>query len=174
MSITFKIEESNVIKGVWIIVPSISIDNRGAIWTSYISTALKKFIPVGLSFKHDKFSKSKKNVLRGIHGDEKTWKLVTCVFGEIEQVVVDMRKQSDTYLKWQKFLINENNQCLILLPPNIGNAFYVKTDQAVYHYKLAYKGDYFDEKRQFSVKWNDRRIGIKWPISNPILSERDK
>ena len=127
-----------------------------------------------LSFRHDKFSYSKKNVLRGIHGDHKTWKLVTCVYGEIFQVVVDCRKNSDTYLKWEKFIIKECEPTLILIPPNMGNAFYVSSDSAVYHYKLAYEGSYVDADEQFSLKWNDPKINIHWPTTTPILSERDK
>ena len=61
-----------------------------------------------VNFRHDKFSLSRKNVLRGLHGDNKTWKLVTCVYGEIHQVVVDLRETSPTYMKWEKFIINKN------------------------------------------------------------------
>ena len=62
----------------------------------------------------------------------------------------------------------------VLLPPGIGNAFYVRSEAAVYHYKLAYLGDYFDAADQFSVKWNDPEIAIEWPTNHPILSDRDK
>ena len=56
----------------------------------------------------------------------------------------------------------------------MGNAYYVSSDNAVYHYKLAYDGDYIDADQQFSVKWNDERINVAWPTKEPILSERDK
>ena len=130
-------------------------------------------LPDDLYFKHDKFSTSMHNVLRGIHGDTKSWKLVTCVYGEIQQVVVDLREDSPTYLKWQDFIINGNNQQLILIPPYMGNAYYVNSSEAVYHYKLAYGDDYIDADEQFSVRWDDDTIGIKWMSDNPILSNRD-
>ena len=174
MSINFTIKESEKIKGIWIIRPSISRDLRGAIWTSFLKNEIESLLPQNLYFKHDKFSESKHNVLRGIHGDEKSWKLVTCVFGYIEQVVVDCRKQSPTYLKWEKFIINSENQILVLIPPNMGNSYYVCSEKAVYHYKLAYEGDYIDADKQFSLKWNDARINIDWPTKTPILSGRDK
>ena len=56
----------------------------------------------------------------------------------------------------------------------MGNAYFVSSDVAVYHYKLAYIGDYIDAGSQFSLKWDDPRIGIDWPCNNPILSDRDK
>lgn len=174
MSIDFKIEESEKIKGVFIITPSISEDSRGNIWTSFVKDDIESLIPDNLHFKHDKFSASKHNVLRGIHGDSKSWKLVTCVDGEIQQVIVDMRKDSPTYLQWQDFMISRKSQKLILIPPNMGNAYFVNSEKAVYHYKLAYEGDYIDADEQFSVKWNDESIGIKWLSNDPILSDRDK
>ena len=55
----------------------------------------------------------------------------------------------------------------------MGNAYYVISDNAVYHYKLAYEGDYIDANEQFTYAWNDASINIDWPIDNPILSDRD-
>ena len=174
MSIDFEIIESDLIKGVWIFKPSVSSDIRGNIWSSFIKDEVESLLPEDLSFKHDKFSESKHNVLRGIHGDSKSWKLVTCVYGEVHQVVVDMREDSSTYLNWQKFIINKNDQKLILIPPNMGNAYYVSSENAVYHYKLAYDGSYIDADQQFSVRWNDERIGVVWPTLEPLLSDRDR
>ena len=173
MAINFIIKESKFIKGIWIIKPSIAVDNRGNIWTSFLKNEIEKLLPDDLYFKHDKFSQSKRNVLRGIHGDEKSWKLVTCIYGSIQQVVVDCRKESDAYKKYESFEINEENQMSILIPPRFGNAYYVKSDKAVYHYKLAYDGDYVDADEQFSYKWNDPTFNIKWPTEKPILSQRD-
>lgn len=173
MSIDFDIKASDILEGVSIITPSVFEESRGNIWTSYKADPLDDLLPGGMRFTHDKFSQSKHNVLRGIHGDHKSWKLVTCVFGEIHQVVVDMREGSDTYLKWQRFVINRQNQQLILIPPGMGNAYYVSGEAAVYHYKLAYDGDYIDADEQFTVAWNDDRLNIDWPADDPILSARD-
>jgi len=173
VSIEFNIQESVIISGVYILTPSISKDARGDIWTSFLKDEVEELLPDDLYFKHDKFSTSRHNVLRGIHGDTKSWKLVTCVHGEIQQVVVDCRKDSPTYKQWQDFIINQDNQQLILIPPNMGNAYYVSSESAVYHYKLAYDGDYIDANDQFSLSWDDESIGIKWLTGKPILSNRD-
>ncbi len=169
----FKITKSKL-RGVFIFKPSVNIDKRGTLYTSFYKEVFDDYLPDNLYFKHDKFSRSLKNVLRGIHGDTKSWKLVTCVYGEIFEAIVDLRKNSPTYKKWESFIISDKNPFSILLPPGIGNSFLVRSDVAVYHYKLAYPGEYLDAKDQFSVKWNDPEIGIKWPILNPVLSERDK
>jgi len=174
MSIGFDVQESTEIAGVYILTPSISEDLRGNIWTSFVKNKVENLLPNNLYFKHDKFSTSKRNVLRGIHGDTKSWKLVTCVYGEVQQVIVDLREDSPTYLKWQDFIINSNNQQLILIPPYMGNAYYVTSEHAVYHYKLAYNGDYIDADDQLSIKWNDEKINIKWLSNTPVLSARDK
>ena len=73
-------------------------DHRGFYWTSWQRNSIKK-----INFIHDKFSLSKKNVLRGLHGDSKTWKLISCIYGDIVEVVADMRESSAHYLKWESF-----------------------------------------------------------------------
>ena len=174
MIFEFDILKSRYLKDVYIIRPGISKDIRGNIWTSFIKKDIEALLPENLYFKHDKFSESKKNVLRGIHGDKKSWKLVTCVFGDIYQVVVDCREESSTFNQYESFNINALNQISVLIPPRFGNAYYVKSENGVYHYKLAYEGEYIDANEQFSYKWNDPAFNIKWPTNNPILSERDK
>ena len=62
---------------------------------------------------------------------------------------------------------------MVLIPPGIGNAFYVNSEKATYHYKLAYHGEYVDADEQFTVPWDDPRINIEWPSRSPILSDRD-
>ncbi len=145
------------------------IDERGSIWTTWKKDEWKD-----LDFNHDKFSISKKNVLRGLHGDIKSWKLVTCVFGEVFQVVVDTRPESKNYLKWESWKLSDENRKQILIPPNFANGFLCLSEKCVYHYKYSYSGEYNDVENQFTMKWNDPQIGIKWPIKEPILSKRDK
>lgn len=172
MSFKFKIKKSDTLNDVVIISPSVYTENRGEIWTSYTKKDITPLLPSGYSFIHDKFSNSFKHVLRGIHGDCQTWKLVSCLHGEILQVVVDMRESSSTYLKWEKFQLGPDRTS-ILVPPGMGNAFLVQSETATYHYKLAYNNEYVDADNQFTVSWRDPRLNISWPIDNPILSTRD-
>ena len=169
-----KLIKSNKIKDLYAFNVSVFNDLRGSIYTTYLKNKFESFLPKNIEFIHDKFSLSKKNVLRGLHGDIKTWKLVTCVYGEIQQVVVDCRPESETYLKWETFTINSSDQIVVLVPPNFANGYCALSEEVVYHYKLAYIGEYFDVKDQFVIKWNDSRLNIKWSVTNPILNMRDK
>jgi dTDP-4-dehydrorhamnose 3,5-epimerase len=145
-------------------------DYRGDIWTTY----KKKTSPIKLDFIHDKYSSSRKDVIRGIHGDYKTWKMVSCLQGELYFVVVDNRPDSETYLQWDWMMLDDKMRKQVLLPPGFGNGFCVMSENAVFSYKLAYDGKYSDVGDQFTLKWNDPRVNINWPIDNPILQARDK
>ena len=172
---SFDIDTSKSKKlGLTILEPSISQDNRGTIWSSFFSDQIDMHLPNNLQFKHDKFSESSNNVLRGIHGDSKSWKLVTVVYGEIYQVVVDLRKDSNSFKQYESFTLSSHSPKSVLIPPGMGNGYYVLSKKAVYHYKLAYDGEYIDADEQFSFAWNDESINIEWPSNKPILSERDK
>ena len=142
-------------------------DYRGFYWTSWRKNFFEK-----IKFKHDKFSLSKKNVLRGLHGDNKTWKLVSCPFGKFLLVVVDCQKKSKNYLKWNSWILSHENGLQILIPPNFANGHLCLSDKCLFHYKLSYRGDYLDAKDQFSIKWNDPKLKIKCGIKRPILSKR--
>jgi dTDP-4-dehydrorhamnose 3,5-epimerase len=170
----FSVKSSKILSEVKIFKPTVNLDIRGSLYTNYHADIFKNYIPNDINFKHDKFSKSNKNVLRGIHGDFSTWKLVTCLNGKIFQVVVDCNKESKTFLKYDSFIMENKNPFSVLIPPGYGNAFLVLSKDAVYHYKLAYKGDYLDYDQQFTFNWNNKRINVDWPIKNPILSNRDK
>ena len=144
-------------------------DHRGYIWTSWERGAVNK-----IKFNHDKFSLSKKNVLRGLHGDKKTWKLVSCSYGKFLLVVVNFEKNSKNFLKWSSWILSQKNGLQILIPPNYANGHLCLSKECLFHYKLSYKGQYIDAKKQFSIKWNDPKINIKWNIKKPILSKRDQ
>ena len=157
---TFKIKK---------IINSSFKDHRGFYWSSWNSRKLKN-----IKFNHDKFSLSKKNVLRGLHGDRKTWKLLSCPYGKLLLVVVNFEKKSKSFLKWNSWIWSQKNGIQILVPPNYLNGYLCLSNECLLHYKLSYKGRYFDVKKQFSLRWNDPKINIKWGIKNPILSKRDK
>jgi dTDP-4-dehydrorhamnose 3,5-epimerase len=150
--------------------PDIFTDFRGDLLTLWNKD---NFEPK-LDFKHDKISTSRKHVLRGMHGDHKSWKLTSCLQGEMYFVVVDNRPESENYLKWDWIILDDRTRKQVLTPPNFAIGFLVLSDQAMLHYKWAYEGEYADIDVQFTLKWNHPEIGIYWPIDNPILQKRDK
>lgn len=157
--------------------PSVYREYRGEIWTTYHTEAH----PVMNSIHYDKeelsihgrFSRSYKGVLRGLHWDNKTWKLVQAVVGDIYLIVLDVREGSSTYGEWESFIITERLRNQVLVPPGFANGHYALTD-CMFHYNLFYKDEYVDVNEQGVIKWNDKRFGMEWPTKEPILSKRDK
>jgi dTDP-4-dehydrorhamnose 3,5-epimerase len=100
--------------------------------------------------------------------------MITSIYGKFLFVVVDMRKNSKSYLKNKKWILDHKKPKLILVPPYYANAHLCLTKICILHYKWSYKGKYIDASKQNSYRWNDPKLKIKWPIKNPILSKRDK
>lgn len=158
------------LKGVLQIVPDIFEDFRGQFVETY-SEKLYKENGIDVTFVQDDISFSKKDVLRGIHGDSETWKLLSCLYGKLYFVVVNCDQESQDFGKWQSFILSDENRIQILTPPKHGNAYLVQSPDGLFSYK---QSTYFVHGRQFSYRWDDPRFNISWPIQNPILSERDK
>lgn len=165
------IAENTPIEGCLVIRYDHFSDIRGSICSNFIHDKIHHL--TSYSFLHDKTVVSNKNVLRGIHYDPKTVKLVTCVYGNIQQVVVDLRADSPTYKKSFSVDLHTDSYASILIPAMCGNAFYVRSELSVYNYKLSYPDDYLDADQQFTTKWDDPELAIEWCCSNPVLSGRD-
>lgn len=148
--------------------PDVFEDFRGELFTLF------KQQENNLIFNHDKVSISKQHVLRGLHGDSKSWKLITCLAGEVYLVIVDNRPESKNYMKWDWVILTAKNRKQILVPPNFANGHFVLSLEATFFYKWSYLGNYPDVQDQFTLKWDDPKLNIFWPIKYPILSERDK
>lgn len=122
-------------------------------------------------FIQDDISTSSRHVLRGIHGDEKTWKLISCLRGSFYLVVVNNDPSSPQYRKSHGFTLSDRNNLQVLVPPLFGNGHLVLSDYAIFHYKQT---SVYDRDSQFTIVWNDPEFNIWWPISQPILSQRDQ
>jgi len=154
--------------------PSVYREYRGEIFTTYHSAQhpASTIIPRDWNF-HNRFSKSYKGVLRGLHYDDKTYKLVQALVGDIYLVVLDVRKNSPTFGVWESYIITEHTRDQVLVPPGFANGHYALTD-CIFHYSLFYQGDYVNENKQGTIKWNDERFSIEWPTTTPILQRRDR
>ena len=165
-----KYKYSKILPEVAIIQPNIFYDYRG----EYVETwNIENYKPLGgVEFKQDDISTSLKHTLRGLHGDWSTWELVSCVYGSLLQAVVDMRPNSETYLQHDLFSINDKSRTQILIPPGFANGHLVMSDFGIFSYKQSTL--YGGAEEQFTVKWDDPKINIPWPIATPLLSSRDK
>ena len=164
-----KITSDKKLKEIKIYKPTTFKDLRGEIWTKWNKKDFKN-----IKFNLSKFTISKKNVLRGFHGDPKSWKLVSWIKGEVLNVVVDYRKSSKNYLKYTSFVLNDKNKISALIPPMFLNSWLCLSKDCLYSYDYSFKGNYNDAKNQISVKWNNTEINFNWPVKKPILSFRDR
>lgn len=161
--------EKTSLDEVLLLTPSMFRDHRG----TYVETYnIEDYLINGIDVKfvRDDISTSAKDVLRGIHYDDKTWKLIQCMFGKIFFVVADMRKDSPNYLKWVSFILDDVSRQQVLVPPGFGNGHLVLSGSCIFHYKMS---EYYDPANERGVKWDDPKLGIPWPVKDPVLSEKD-
>ena len=161
---------STELDGVLLIKPAVYEDFRG----EYVETYnLDEYRDKGITcnFVQDDISISSRHVLRGIHGDAETWKLISCLFGKFYFVVVNCDTASPNFGKWQSFTLSDKNRWQVLVPPKHGNGHLVMSDMTIFHYKQT---SYYNPKGQFTYTWNDPRLNIWWPIKNPTVSRRDE
>jgi dTDP-4-dehydrorhamnose 3,5-epimerase len=164
-----KVQKTPLDRVLLITPPTIFEDFRGAYIETY-NEELYNAAGISVKFVQDDVSISKKHVLRGIHGDSTTWKLVSCLHGEFMLVVVNWDEASNEYRKWTSFILSEENRLQVLVPPKFGNGHLVLSDKAIFHYK---QNTYYNRPGQFTIPWNDPTLGISWPIADPIVSQRD-
>ncbi len=150
--------------------PTIFEDFRGHYVETY-NERLYREAGIDQHFIQDDISVSRRHVLRGIHGDDKTWKLISCLQGSFYMVVVNNDPQSSQYRKWTSFTLSDTNRLQVLVPPKFGNGHVVMSEQAIFHYKQT--TDY-DRSGQFTLIWNDPALNIWWPVQDPIVSVRDQ
>jgi len=128
---------------------------------------------IEVSFVQDNHSQSKKGVLRGLHFQSKPKeqdKLVWVVRGKIWDVAVDIRKDSKTFGKYEAVELSEENQQMFFIPKGFAHGFVTLSEKADVLYKTS---EYYSKKNDKGLLWNDPEVGIKWPMENPIVSEKD-
>ena len=153
------------IKDAKLITPPVYREYRGEIVTLYNRTYSQE------NFVEDKVSYSYRHVLRGLHGDFLTGKMVSCLSGTVYMALADIRTESPSYLKSQMLVLSDTDRRILYIPPGVLNGHLCITEDCLFWYKLT--SQYTGPDTQISLRWNDPTLAICWPISNPILSERD-
>ncbi|WP_118974880.1 dTDP-4-dehydrorhamnose 3,5-epimerase family protein [Taibaiella koreensis] len=167
------IRSSALFPEVKLITPPVFRDERGEFVETFCINKydFKDRAGQKLVFKEDDISVSRKNVLRGLHGDKVTWKLIQCVYGEVFFALADLNPASPTYLKTETFILNDTNRLQVLVPPFFVNGYYCLSEQCVFAYKQT--ETYSGAGNQIAVRWNDPGLAISWPAIQPLMSQRD-
>ncbi len=161
------------LSGVVVFEPQIFRDPRGFFLESYHQ---RKFAEIGFTetFVQDNHSRSTQGVLRGLHYQDMTapmGKLARCTLGAVFDVAVDLRVGSPTFGRWFGVELSADNAKQLWIPAGFAHGFAVLTDAAELQYKCT---NFYAPETEGAVKWNDPDLGIEWPISDPIISQRDQ
>lgn len=164
------------IEGVFVIEPKVFGDARGYFFESYSAREFKEKAGLDITFVQDNESKSRYGVLRGLHFQLPPFaqsKLVRCVKGAVLDVVVDIRKGSQTYGQHVAVELTEENHRQFFVPKGMAHGFCVLSEEAVFQYKC---DEFYQPEAEGAIAWNDPEIGIEWPVNaeDVLLSEKDK
>ncbi|USD29087.1 dTDP-4-dehydrorhamnose 3,5-epimerase [Pseudoalteromonas sp. SCSIO 43201] len=165
-----KVIKTNI-DGLLIIEPEVFGDERGYFYEMYQAERYKS-LGILENFIQDNRSSSSRGVLRGLHFQKtkSQGKLVTVTSGEVFDVAVDLRPNSETFGKHCTVLLTAENKRQFYIPPGFAHGFCVLSEKADFQYKCT---DYYDPSDESGIIWNDCELGIEWPISYPILSQKD-
>jgi dTDP-4-dehydrorhamnose 3,5-epimerase len=155
-----------------VIEPNVFGDDRGFFLETFQANRYADLAGIGLPFVQDNHSRSFKGVLRGLHFQmtKPQGKLVRVVRGEVYDVAVDIREDSETYGLWHAEVLSEHNKRQFWVPPGFAHGFVVLSEIADFEYKCT---NYYDPNDEGSICWDDPDLDIGWPIKNPILSAKD-
>jgi len=161
------------IPDVVLIEPNVFGDDRGFFFESYNQKQFNQAIGHPVSFVQDNHSRSSRNVLRGLHYQIKApqGKLVRVIQGDVFDVVVDLRKHSETFGKWLGNYLSAENKQQLWVPEGFAHGFLVLSEKAEFIYKTT---NYYEPEYERSLSWCDPELGIDWPLKGePILSSKD-
>jgi dTDP-4-dehydrorhamnose 3,5-epimerase len=163
------------IPDVKIIEPAVFGDERGFFMETWNQAKFEELVTgKPTRFVQDNHSKSKQGILRGLHyqTENTQGKLVRVVSGEVFDVAVDIRKNSPTFGQWVGEYLSAENKRQLWIPEGFAHGFYVTSEEAEFVYKCT---DYYNPKAEHSIIWNDKQLGILWPLDRkPLLSEKDE
>ena len=166
--------EETKLKGAWIISPKLICDERGFFARVVCENEFKEhglpnyWAQQNISFNH------KKGTLRGLHyqkDDAAEIKLIRCTAGAIYDVIVDLRKDSPTYLKWIGVELSAENHKMLYVPKNFAHSYITLTDNAEIFYLVS---EFYTPGAENGLRYDDPSINIDWPIKPEVISDKDK
>jgi len=159
------------IDGLLVLEPDVFRDERGFFLETFHE---QKYEDIGIKskFVQDNLSLSSKGILRGLHFQYRhpQAKLVQVILGEVFDVAVDIRQGSLTFGKWFGIMLSQNNLYQMFIPEGFAHGYWVVSETALFAYKCS---DFYSPADEGGLLWSDPDIGIQWPSSEPILSQKD-
>lgn len=157
---------------VLLLEPRVFEDERGCLWESHNRRTFAEATGIDVEFVQDNHSRSRRNVLRGLHYQLRRpqGKLVRVVRGEVFDVAVDLRRSSPTFGRWVGFTLSDRGPGMAWIPPGFAHGLYAITDADVV-YKMT---DFYAPEDERTLLWNDPEVGIRWPATAPLLSDKDR
>ena len=162
------------INGVFLIKPQVFKDKRGHFIESFNSKKFYEATGLNVQFVQENQSLSRKNVLRGLHFQHPPFaqaKLVRVIKGEVLDVVVDIRKGSETYGEYLAEYLSDENHHQLYIPEGMAHGFLALKDDTIFSYKCS---NYYRKSSEDGIIWNDSNLNINWNIKNPLVSEKDQ
>lgn len=160
------------LSGLLVVEPDVYGDERGFFTETW---QRNRYADVGIDrvFVQDNLSRSVKNTLRGLHFqiNRPQAKLVQTISGELFDVAVDLRSDSPTFGKWEGVLLSDRNMRQLYIPEGFAHGFCVLSDTALFSYKCT---DFYAPDDEGGLLWSDPEIAIDWPVTMPILSDKDR
>jgi dTDP-4-dehydrorhamnose 3,5-epimerase len=162
------------VDGPVLLRPSVLVDERGYFFEAYSARHANDALGQRITFVQDNQSRSHNGVLRGLHYQlppRSQGKLIRVIRGAVCDIVVDLRRSSQTFGEWHAFDLSESNSAQLWVPPGFAHGFMALSDPTDVIYKVT---EYYSPEHDRSIRWDDPDIGIEWPLDgNPILSDKD-
>lgn len=167
--------KKKLIEGPLLIEEKIYKDERGFFIESWNQKLFNKCIKEEINFVQDNHSSSKKGVLRGLHYQKQPYaqaKLIRCIQGEILDVIVDIRKNSESYMEWASIKLSSKEKKQLWIPIGFAHGFLTLSEEAELFYKTS---EYWNKDNEVTLNWSDPLLSINWGnTKNIILSKKDK
>lgn len=166
-----KITETHL-SGVVLIEPDVYADARGFFMETWHQ---KRYFEAGIkaNFVQDNLSLSRRGILRGLHYQwpKPQGKLIQVLYGAVFDVAVDIRFGSPTFGQWVGYELSAANHRQLYIPEGFAHGFCVLSDEALFAYKCT---DFYHPETEYSLRWDDPDLGIPWPVTEPLLSDKDR
>lgn len=160
------------IEGLLLIEPQVFGDARGFFLESWNA---RRYAAAGIQveFVQDNLSFSRRGIVRGLHfqNPASQAKLVSVLQGTVFDVAVDLRRRSPTFGRWHGVELSADSRRQFFIPPGFAHGFAVLSDTALFFYKCS---DFYAPQHEITLAWDDPDIGIRWPVAEPVLSEKDR